>query len=69
MTTRLDKALKREINLDGAVYTVTIDPEGIRIVPKGKRKARLHMTWEAILSGDAGLAAALQASIAHPPQN
>lgn len=38
MTTRLDKALKREITVEGTPYTVTIDPEGIRIVPKGKRK-------------------------------
>jgi hypothetical protein len=60
--TPLDKPLKRELTLGSQVYTVTIDPDGLRLVEKGKRKG-LALTWEDLLSGDAGLAAALQASV------
>jgi hypothetical protein len=60
--TPLDKPLKRELTLGNQAYTVTIDPDGLRLVEKGKRKG-LALTWKDILSGDAGLAAALQASV------
>jgi hypothetical protein len=60
--TPLDKPLKRELTLGGQAYTVTIDPDGLRLVEKGKRKG-LALTWKDLLSGDAGLAAALQASV------
>jgi len=38
MATRLDKTLKRELEVEGKLYTVTISPEGVKIVPKGARK-------------------------------
>jgi hypothetical protein len=60
--TPLDKPLKRELTLGNQAYTVTIDPDGLRLVEKGKRKG-LALTWKDLLSGDAGLAAALQASV------
>jgi hypothetical protein len=63
MTTKLDGALKREINVDGATYTLTITSEGFRLVPKGKRKG-YEMVWSAFVSGDAALAQALNASLA-----
>ena len=63
MPTKLEKPLKREIDVDGSPYVVTLTPEGLRVVPKGKRKG-LEFTWAGMLSGEAGLAAALQASIA-----
>jgi hypothetical protein len=65
MVTRLEKPLKREIEVDGATYVVTLEPERLRITKKGKRKG-LELPWAQILSGDAGLAAALQASVASP---
>ena len=37
MTTVLDKELKRQITIDGADYTIAVDPEGIRLIGKGKR--------------------------------
>jgi hypothetical protein len=40
MTTPLDRSIKRELELDGTRYTVTISPEGIKVTEKGKRKAR-----------------------------
>ena len=63
MTTRLEGSLKREIDIDGATYTLTITADGFRLVPKGKRNG-YEMAWSAFLSGDAALARALDASLA-----
>lgn len=48
MTTKLDKSLKREIEVDGQAYTVTISPEGVKVVPKGGRKGT-EIDWRTIL--------------------
>jgi hypothetical protein len=60
--TPLDKPLKRELTVGGQDYTLTIHPDGLKLVEKGKRNG-LELLWKDILSGDAGLAAALQASV------
>ena len=52
MTTKLDKPIKRELEHGGVLYTVTISPDGIRVVEKGKRKGR-DVAWATIISGDA----------------
>jgi hypothetical protein len=62
MATKLDKTLKREIDLDGQAYMLTIDPAGLKLVPKGKRNG-LELSWKALVSGEAALATALNASI------
>jgi hypothetical protein len=62
MTTKLDKPLKRELDLDGALYTVTITREGVKVVEKGKRKGR-ELSWRSIISGDAALAEDLRISL------
>jgi hypothetical protein len=54
MATRLDKTIKRELELAGQLYTVSMSPEGVKIVQKGKRKGH-EMSWETLLSGDAEL--------------
>lgn len=66
MATKLDKPLKREIEIDGAAYVVTIDPDGVKLVAKGKRKG-IEVTWQAMASGDAALAAELRASLDRLP--
>lgn len=67
MATRLEKAIRRELEHAGVLYTVTIDPVGIRVVPKGKRKGR-QLSWATIISGDAELTEALRISLdAMPP--
>ena len=58
----LNKALKREIQIDDAAYVVTITPDGLKLVPKGKRKG-IELRWSDLVSGDAALAAALNASV------
>lgn len=60
--TPLDKPLKRALVVDGRTYTLTIDPEGMKLVEKGHRLG-VDLGWKDILSGDAGLATALQASL------
>lgn len=62
MATKLDKPLRREVQVAGAPYMLTITPEGFKLVPKGKRKG-LEFSWDAIVSGEAALAAALNASL------
>lgn len=62
MTTRLEKPLKREIELDGKLYTVTISPDGLKVTEKGKRKGQ-ELSWRAIVSGDAALARDLRISL------
>lgn len=63
MTTKLDHALKRELKIDGRLYTVTLSPDALNLVPKGRRKG-LELRWVDLVSGDAALATALNASLA-----
>lgn len=64
MATKLEKALRREVMVEGKPYVVTIAPEGMKVVPKGKRKGH-EISWQALVSGEAALAAALNASLQH----
>jgi len=67
MTTKLDGPLKRELTIAGAAYTLTIDPHGLKLVPKGKRKG-FELAWTSLISGDAALATALNAMLAKAPE-
>jgi hypothetical protein len=62
MATKLDKPLKREIEIDGKPYMLTLSPQGLKLVPKGKRNG-VELSWQALVSGDAALATALNASL------
>ncbi|HEX8394073.1 MAG TPA: hypothetical protein VF665_17150 [Longimicrobium sp.] len=62
MATKLDKPIKRELEIDGRTYTITIAPAGVKVVEKGKRKG-VSVSWSAFVSGDAALAAELRASL------
>jgi hypothetical protein len=62
MATLLDKTLKREVRIGDRSYIVTISPLTLKLTPKGKRKG-LELNWESLVSGDAALAAALNASV------
>lgn len=48
MATKLEKPLKREIIVNDAPYMLTISPEGLKLVPKGRRNG-LELTWKGIL--------------------
>jgi len=63
MATKLDRTLKREIGIGGTPYVVSLSPEGLKLVVKGRRKG-LELAWKDLVSGDAALATALNASLA-----
>ena len=63
MTTKLSNAFKRELDLNGEKYTLTVTPDGFRLVLKGKRKG-IEIAWAQIVNGEAALATALNASLA-----
>jgi len=65
MTTRLEGPLKRELAIDGEPYTLTLSPAGFVLAVKGRRKG-VELKWKDLVSGDAALATALNASLAAP---
>ena len=67
MATRLYGSLKRELVIGGKRYMLTITTDGFKLVPKGRRKGR-ELAWKDIVSGEAALAVALNASLATPMQ-
>jgi hypothetical protein len=62
MATKLAGPLKREVQIEGKPYMLTIGPEGMKLVPKGRRKG-VELSWHALVSGEAALATALNASL------
>ncbi len=67
MTTPLTKPLKRELLIQGRPFVVTLSPEGIKLTLKGKRKGQ-ELRWEDLVSGEAALAVALNASLKSMPE-
>jgi len=67
VTTVLDKQLKRQVTVDGVDYTVAVDPDGIRLSGKGKRKPEVELRWRDLLNGEAAMAVALNASLTQRP--
>ena len=53
MATKLEKTLKREIDIDGAAYMVAISPDGVKLTRKGFRKGP-ELTWKQILTSGGG---------------
>ena len=62
MTAKLDKAIKRELVQDDKTYTITIAPDGLKVVEKGKRNGK-ELSWSSIISGDATLNENLKISV------
>ncbi len=63
MATLLAKELKRQVTVDGVDYTVAVAPDGFRLTGKGKRTPQVELRWRDLLSGDAAMAVALNASL------
>ena len=59
---KLDKLIRREVNVDDKAYTLTIDPLGMKLVEHGRRNG-IALTWKSLLNGDAAIAEALQTTI------
>jgi hypothetical protein len=63
LATVLDKELRRRITVGGVEYTIVLDPGGIRVLGKGKRRPEVELRWNDLLSGEAAMAVALNASL------
>lgn len=63
VATVLDKQLKRQVTVDGLDYTIALDADGFRLTGKGKRTPQVELRWRDLLSGDAAMAVALNASL------
>ena len=62
MTAKLDKTIKRELELDGKLYTIAIAPDGIKVTEKGRRNGP-EVSWRSIINGDAALNENLKISV------
>ena len=62
MAARLKSALKRELDIDGDAYMLTLTPDGLKLTRKGRRKGH-ELAWRDFLGGEAALAVALNASL------
>jgi hypothetical protein len=58
MATKLDKLLKREIDIDGKPYMVTLSPDGVKLTEKGKRKGQ-GVSWKGLVNGESATALSL----------
>ena len=63
--TKLEGTLRREISIEGKPFTLAISPEGLKLTPKGHRRGH-ELRWKDLVSGDAALAVALNASLREP---
>jgi hypothetical protein len=60
--TKLEGILKREIDIDGKAWVLTLSPEGLKLTEKGHRKGH-ELKWKDLVTGEAALATALNASL------
>ena len=49
--TKLDKPLRREVQIGDKAYTLTIDIAGLKLVEKGHRKG-IEASWAALVKTD-----------------
>lgn len=60
-----DRGLRRALRIKGRPYTLTLDADGFKLTEKGRRLG-LEIRWEDLVSGEAALATALNASLTAP---
>lgn len=49
MATKLEKELKREVDINGTTYVVTIAPTGLKVTMKRGRTPLVDKTWPQVL--------------------
>lgn len=59
--TKLDKPLRRELDIDGKAYTLTVDPDGLKLTEKGRRNG-VELRWSALATSDDAAGQAPQAA-------
>jgi hypothetical protein len=62
MTTKLEGVVTRELVIGSDAYTLSLSDAGFTLALKGKRKG-LDVRWADLVSGEAALATALNASL------
>ncbi len=62
MTAKLDKTIKRELEIEGKTYTIAIGPDGIKVTEKGRRNGP-EVSWRSIISGETSLNSSLSQSV------
>jgi hypothetical protein len=62
MTTPLETTIKRGLKIKGREYVAALSPESVKLTLKGHRNG-VELKWIDLISGDAALATALQASL------
>jgi hypothetical protein len=60
--TKLDKPLRREIDIEGQPHVLVISPQGLKLTVKGKRRGH-EISWQDLVRGNTALATALNASL------
>jgi hypothetical protein len=53
MSTKLDKTIRREIEIDGEPFTITISPNGFRLTRKRFRSG-VALSWKTLWSRQGG---------------
>ncbi|HEX3867017.1 MAG TPA: hypothetical protein VHV78_09700 [Gemmatimonadaceae bacterium] len=53
MATKLDKTIRREIEIDGELYTITISPSGFRLTKKRFRSG-VALSWKRLWTHHGG---------------
>lgn len=61
MSTKLDKTIRREIEIDGEPFTIAISPEGFRLTKKRFRSG-VALSWKMLWARNADDATASAAS-------
>jgi hypothetical protein len=61
MATKLDKTIRREIEIDGEAFTVAISPEGLRLTRKRFRSG-VAISWKSLWARHVGEAPSLPES-------
>jgi len=62
MSTKLDKTIRREIEIDGEPFTISISPEGFRLTKKRFRSG-VALSWKTLWIRFGGESANMPASV------
>jgi hypothetical protein len=71
MSTKLDKTIRREIEIDGELFTIAISPEGFRLTKKRFRSG-VAMSWKSLWTrhgGDASATPSVSSSLSRSSES
>jgi hypothetical protein len=65
MATKLDKTIRRELEIDGEAFTLTVSPDGVRLTRKRFRSG-VAISWKSLWGRHVGEAFSLPESSDEP---